>query len=229
MAYDGEPYVSVVELRQQIDKESKKDDTILRFILDAATQMINDVTGHPDGFRAAAASARVMAGSGSAVQWIDECIEVTTVEVKRSPTDSTYTAWSTADWVAATGEPRTPNFNRLPHRFLMALPTGSYSFFTSGSAIMREGFSPLHITDSKFAIPTVRVTARWGYSEEPPQPIKQATLICASRWFKRGQGVWADTLANQEMGQLMFMKQLDPDAALILERGKYLAPMLARR
>ena len=55
----------------------------------------------------------------------------------------------------------------------------------------------------------------------PPDEIKQATIIQAMRWFKRGQQAFSDTGAVLELGQLRYTQKLDPDVALILESPRF--------
>lgn len=53
---------------------------------------------------------------------------------------------------------------------------------------------------------------RW----RPFQPVEQATLTQAARFFKRAQQAYADAGANYELGQLVYAKRLDPDVEVIL-------------
>lgn len=62
---------------------------------------------------------------------------------------------------------------------------------------------------------SVKVTAAFGYSATVPDDIKQACIIQAARWFKRGHQGYQDTGAIVELGQLRYTK-LDPDVMEIL-------------
>jgi hypothetical protein len=206
-----ELYATIDELKAQVNKEYDDDDTVLTAIITAASRAIDNYCNRiNDGFVAASsASARVFPGSGKAYQFIDECIEIETVGVKDSATDETYTTWTTDDWIGATGEPKMPNFNRVPYNFIMIrLDTGSYTYFP------------------KSPFPIVQVTAKWGYAEVVPSSIKQATITTAARWYKRGQSSWADTLASGDFGQLQFRKVLDPDVQMMLRAGRYVRPAI---
>lgn len=223
-------YASVVELKQQIGKELASDNTVLDFLLQKASETIDRICNVREGFFLAdeTASARDYAGSGRSFLWIDDTVEITNVAVKDSPSDAAFVDWDAADWRAASGDPSRPNFNSTPYAFLIALSSGGYSIFNTSASHNRPGFRPLSLEGAVYG-PTVRVTARWGYSDVVPGPIEQAAIIQASRWYKRGQGVWGDTLANAQMGQLTFMKKLDPDLELILSNGRFLGPMVKRR
>ena len=222
-------YASVVELRNQINKTGTGDDDELALLLDAASQAIDNHCNRPDGFIAdVSASARVYTGSGGPFQFIDECVSISTVAVKDSPTDSTYTSWSSSDWTGFAGDPNNPEFQptvkQKPYTAVMIAAGGSYSHFTSGKYTSRRGFRPSFYVAR--GVPTVQVTARWGYAAEVPDAIKQACLTQAARWYKRGQSAWADAVGNPELGQLMYTKKLDPAIQHILENGRYVRPVI---
>jgi len=216
-------YGTATELRERIDRTATADDATLTTIIRAASRNINLACNRPDGFIATTvAEARLYAGSGMPYQLIDECIAVTTVEVKNSADDDDYDEWNTGDWIAYSGDHRWPDFNRLPHDGVMVDPTGDESLFTSGEYVTRGGFRP--IVDVARAVPTVRITARWGYSEQIPEDIKEAALMQSARWYKRYQSAMSDTLASGELGMLLYQKELDPDVRRILNGGRYVKP-----
>lgn len=218
-------YASVQELREQIEKTGTEDDDVIAAIIEAASQCIDRFCNRPDGFVAdTVASARIYSGSGLPVQWIDECVAVALVEVKDDPTDDTYTAWAATDWIAASGDPRRPDFNRTPYLFLVTAADGDYDYFTGGRMIYKAGFRPLEPRYEQHGVPTVRVTAKWGYSAVVPTVIKQACITMASRWYKKAQGAHGDTLASPELGQLIYRKVLDPDVEMILVNGRFVRP-----
>ena len=65
------------------------------------------------------------------------------------------------------------------------------------------------------------MTARWGNSENVPDDVKQACIIQAARWWKRGQTGFADSTASPELGELRYAKKLDPDVeAIVVEGGR---------
>jgi hypothetical protein len=202
-------YASVDELKAQIGKQNDNLDPVIEAILEAATEAINNHCNRPDGFEAPAlASARSYPGSGEDVVWIDDNVEVTLVEVKTSQYATTYVAWGATDWVAGRGDPQKPDFNRLPYQWIAALPTGSYQCFPK----------------SKF--PIVQVTARWGHAAAVPAVIKQACITHAARWFKRGEGAWADTIGNADMGIMQYRKSIDPDVDYMLVKGRMIRPSI---
>lgn len=222
-------YATVNELRNQIGKTGETDDVELAALLDAASGAINNYCNRPDGFQAdSTASARLYTGSGGPVQEIDECVSVTTVAVKDAPSDSSYTAWVSGDYIEFAGDANRPDFQPTvkgkPYTALMIDPTGDYSLFTAGTYTSRRGFRPSFNVSR--GVPTVQVTAAWGYASVIPDAIKQACIIQAARWYKRGQSAWADTVGSPDLGQMMYRKQLDPDVKHLLEDGRYTRPSI---
>lgn len=229
-------YATVKELRAFAGIDSTGDDVELAQLLDGAARSINRWCNRSDGFFAVqTATARYYPGSGRTYQLIDECVAITTVAVKDSATDTDYTDWDTpttmyagdGDWLPFAGDPQSPLFDRVPYTAIMTDLNGDYSTFTSGLCTTRRGFRPTSTV--KRAVPTVKVTARWGYADAVLDDIRVANLIEATRWYKRLQSGASDTLASSELGQLMYTKKLDPDAEAILIGGRYVRPAIGRR
>ena len=213
-------YCTLTELKGQINKTISTDDVDLQVVIDAATRAIDRTCKRPDGFVAlATAVARYYPGSGTPIQRIDECTDITLVEVKDSSSDTTYVAWAATDYTYASGDPRRPDFNRTPYTFLIVSPSGDYSVFTQGEYAHQRGFKA--VEDLRFAVQTVKVTAKWGYATAVPADIKMACLMQSARWFKRMEGAMADALASGDVGMIMYTKEIDPDIAGILIRGSY--------
>lgn len=220
-------YCTVDQVREDIGKVNADRDHIIRRDIKAASRVIDRVCNRiEDGFVApSTAVTREFVGSGTRVQWIDEAAAISLVEVKTSRDTATYTAWAATDWRPATGDPRTPDFNRTPYQLLL-IPSGSdYSIFTGGRTARMNGFRPLPDDEELgWVEPTVRVTAKWGYALVVPDDISLACSIQVARWFKRGESSWADTLGNADTGIIMYRKKLDPDIQLILKDGRWIRP-----
>jgi hypothetical protein len=233
-------YATLGELKVAINVLTASDDTILQAWLDAAEKSVNNFCNRPDGFLAPAiASARYYPGSGKAFQLIDETPAITAVAVKDSPTDeeNQYVAWTVgvvgttlaADVFPATGDPLAPDFTSLPYTLLVCAPNGQYSTFTSGRFGTLRGWHDDIDRGGSYHLPTVKVTAKWGYATVVPPTIKQASIMQAGRWYKRAQSAMADTLASVDLGALLYTKAVDPDIAMILVEGRYCKPVLGRR
>ena len=225
-------YATVIEARMDVDLRSITNDLSVARALDGAARTIDQFCGRPEGFFAdVTANAKYYNGRGRSHLYIDECVEITEVAVKDSASDTTYVAWNSpttalagdGDWVACTGDPDDPEYNLFPWTLLIVDPNGDESIFIDGAIGNRGGRARAP------GAPTVRVTARWGYSATIPDDIKTANIMQAARWYKRLQGGMSDTLASADIGQLMFRQVIDPDVALILVQGRYVVPTLARR
>lgn len=220
-------YCSVAEVKAQVGKTGSDADTILTAMVTAASRAIDNFCNRPDGFVATStASARVYAGEGRSWQRIDECTEISLVAVKASPTDSSYTSWATTDWIAFKGDPERPNFNATPYDAVMCSAVGNYSIFTSGFFSTKQGFRPDPDYEYKRGVPTIQITAKWGYATTVPAAIKQAAITLCARWWKRGESAWSDVLASGELGQLLYRKELDPDVKMMLVAGRYVRPAI---
>lgn len=218
------PYATVSDLKNRLNIVSTDTtrDSVMAALLEAAERAINGLCNRPHGFIAdATASARYYPGNGADCMRIDECTQITTVAVKDSPTDTGYTDWGAptttlagdGDWIPATGSADNPEYNRTPYTLLIIDPNGSYSHFTSGVLGGRK-------------VPTVKVTARWGYADTVPPQVKEACVVQASRWWKRGESGWADSAANPDMGGLQFRQSIDPDVKGMLIEARLIVPAI---
>lgn len=225
-------------LKAQMNKTNTDKDVTIDMILEAASRGIDRFCNRPDGFNADDdAVSRIYRGSGRNWQNIDECVAVTLVEVKESVTVTAYTAWTVGDWIAMSGDPADPDFNSLPFDALMVDPTGDQAVFTGAISLDDVYFGSAGIPSSsrdlypgrRAAAPTVRVTARWGYAAETPEPIRQACAMQAIIWYKRMEGAMASALANPELGTIELFKALDPAVEFLLSLGRYVKPATGRR
>ena len=229
-------YCTLASVKARMQKADTDADAFLPMIIDAASRAIDNFCNRPDGFEASdAAIARYLSGNGRAVLLIDECVEIIAVAVKDAATDTAYTAWQTpttnmagdGDWLAFSGAPENPDFDSLPYESLMTDLNGDYRTFTSGRYLGLRGFRPEG--DASRSVPTVQVTAKWGYAINVPDAIKEACIMQVIRWYKREQGAMASALASAELGTLDLFRTLDPDFEFILAMGRYVRPATGRR
>lgn len=211
-------YASIADLKAQVQTGDTDYDATFQLLLNAAAEAIDRFTNRThkhDAFLADdEATARVYSAKSIHHLYIDECIEVTLVKVKDSATDTGYdTSLASTDWFVCRGSPERPIFNRTPYDLLILSSYGTQEPFTSGVFPFRN-------------VPTVQVTAKWGYAAYSnfPAVVKEATLVQASRWWKRSQSAWADTLASADMGTLMYQKVLDPAIQLMLVKSRLIRP-----
>lgn len=206
-------YATAAELRANVDIDGATDDAVLLSLLTAVSLAIDRFCNRPKGFVAlSTAEADYFVGIGRSYIYIEECTEITTVAVKESITDTTYTDWEATDWFAFRGDPLFPETNRTPYHGLIVQPGGSYATFLDGRV------------DNHSAVPTVAVTAKWGYAATCPETIKTAAIAEASRYYKMGETAYADALMNQEMGELRFYKDMSPVTKMLLVSARYVRP-----
>lgn len=217
-------YATLEEIKPAISIKASElqYDDLLQFWLNAAAKAVDNYCNRPDGFVAdSTASARLYVGSGDRYQSTDEFVAITKVEVLDSPTDTTYVTWAASDYTAIRGGMAHPDFQPLskgyPYNGLLIAVNGDYSTWTSG--IFRNPAN---------RVPTVRLTAKWGFATEVPDTIKAATIMQAARWYKRAKSSMSDVMVNQELGRIMFQGItgfiLDTDIRSILEYGRYVIP-----
>ncbi len=163
-----------------------------------ASRLIDRITGREEGaYQVSAATVRYFDGSGCGFQWVDEMAEApTAVAVSDDGSVTTYTSWASTDYMpwpynaAAQGRP----YTRLDVDQL----NGNHALF--------------------YAFPrSVKVTAKWGYSTEVPEDVQQAVIVQTVRWFKRAQQAFQDAGAIFDLGQLRYVKQVDPDVQVMVE------------
>lgn len=193
-------YLTTAELMDEMpDVEwSGRYEPLLEKLILRASRLIDRITGREEGaYKVSSATVRYFDGSGQAFQWVDEMAEApTAVAVSDTGSLTSYTSWAATDY--------------------MPWP---YNAAAQGRPYIRLDVDQLNGDHALFyAFPkSVKVTAKWGYSTAVPEDVQQAVIIQAVRSFKRAQQAFQDAGAIFELGQLRYVKQLDPDVALIVE------------
>lgn len=193
-------YLTTAELMDEMpDVEwSGKYEPLLDALIGRSSRLIDRITGREEGaYKVAAATVRTFDGSGCGFQWVDEMAEApTAVAVSETGALTSYTAWAATDY--------------------MPWP---YNAAAKGLPYLRLDVDQLNGDHALFyRFPkSVRVTAKWGYSTAVPADVQQAVIVQTVRWFKRGQQAFQDAGAIFELGQLRYVKQLDPDVQLIVD------------
>lgn len=219
------PYATPAELASQIDVDLTKYSAQVTTLLQVCSEAVNKVCKRPNGFVANDTfTSKLFVGDGTPIQRIPDCVAISSVAVKKSLYDTVYTTWLATDWLPFSGGIDNPNFQPLdddepkPYTGIMTLASGNYNIFTDGRLI--PGVVSRKPTRT---MPTIQVTAKWGYAVVVPNPVKQAVLILASRYFKRSQAVWADALARSDFQELRFVSETDPAFDWLLEPYKRVA------
>lgn len=231
----GYEYASLQEAKDSLFISTTQYDALLPIWIQEASAAIDTYTNRPDGFHSnGEPTAREFGGSGKAIQWIDECTRVTKVEVKPSVTseDSEYITWSTADYLPGRGDPvQNPVFGDFPFRpyqWLMTKANAIFPIWMPGRFGWLRGFRPdTDYGEIKRTLPTVRVTANWGYSLSTPPQIKLACIMQVGRWKKRLESGMTDSATAPDFGIETFRKHyetLDNEVAMLLIKGRFCRP-----
>lgn len=190
------PYATLEEAKAMSAMQSDAHDVAFQLALNAAGEAIEHLCQRR--FVAdAVASVREYSGTGVAWVYVDECIAVEQVEV-RAPA-----GWTVIEAVGFAGDALRPSY-RPPYAGVVRVDGGI--FFTGDVGA------------------TVRVRARWGYAESVPPVVKMACIGQATRWLKRSQGSWADTLMAGDAGTMLYKQVLDPDIKMMLVSGRLVRP-----
>lgn len=231
------PYTTAAEIRAQMDASSSDDDAQFTRLALAASRFIDGYTGRfADGFVAAEESSeRVYPGSGKRWMWIDEAVEIEEISVKQSVTDPTFSKLLlSTDWRGFRGDPRSPNslnFNKTPYQGIMLTASSSVVRWLEGTYWNGDYFyynDPDSYAEQAFE-PTISVTARWGYGDDIPPVIKEATIMQAIRLYKRQQGGMADALISGDFGQSRFLAEVDKDVKAMLQKSRLIRPNFGGR
>lgn len=138
-------------------------------------------------------------GSGDLEQIIDPCISLSQVSVSESGgrASTNYTDWTEdTDYYAS---PYNYSANGKPIRSLIVdNDSGSKGNF----APVRKG---------------VKVQGVFGYSLTPPEVVAQACRIQTVKWVMRAKAGWQDATVNQQAGEFIYARGLDPDVKRLLD------------
>jgi hypothetical protein len=200
-------YITLAEVQHHMPESglfaSTDYDLVLSGLISSVSRLIDrEVGGEPNFFAPTTDNVtRYYDGSGLDEQEIEPAIAITELAVSEYGylSSSDFTVWQSADYL-------TTPYNALPIRALLVD----------------------RLTGDKLRFPnyrkSIRVTGRFGYSESPPDDIKQAAMIQVIRWFMRAKQGYATNGANPEAGSITVnvnnragsSPRLDPDVAALL-------------
>jgi hypothetical protein len=177
-------------------------DSLVTTLITRACRLIDtEARRKPGAFAISSSSSdnetRYYTGSGNDEQWVDEMAGAPSyvgISNTGGVQATDYDTVSSTDYFLY---PDNAAYDYKPYRRIdLDSLNGAYSTFYA----FRRG---------------VKVTAPFGYSttDNTPDDIKQAAIITTVRWFKRGQQGFQDAGAVPELGQMFYVKALDPDVA----------------
>src|SRR5574341_150455 len=186
-------------------------DTVLGTLITRASRIIDGLLGRePGSFAVGSDVTKYFDGSGCLEQWIGELAALpTSVSVAETGvvddaagSNGTYTLWANRDY-------RPWPYNNL----------------AEGKPILRLDIDLLSgAKQIWYSFPkAVKVVGKFGFAttSNTPSEIVQAAEIQTVRWFKRAQQTFQDAGAIVELGQLRYVKKLDPDVENVLMKTKF--------
>jgi hypothetical protein len=189
-------YITVDEVKEDQPSNpwgSSYDKLIDTMIPAACRLMDQELLVKPGAYAVESETTRYFDGSGSSVQMVDPMADAPSeIAVNENGDLSTYTVWSATDYYL---QP----YNSTPYReIVIDLMNGTKAVW--------------------YRYPkAVKITAKFGISTEAPALVKRATIIQVHRWIQRATQGYEDVGALRDIGQLKYVKELDPDVKTILE------------
>lgn len=189
-------YATLQQLKSAIGIADGFDDSALEMAIESASRQIDSYTERY--FYNAGTATKIFAPIDNWVCPTEDFITLTKVETSEDG-ESYDTEWSADDWQA---EPLNGRAGGLATSFTQIRAIDSYLFpYRQGEA-------------------TVRLTGTWGWSAVPIA-ITQATIILASRIFKRLDSPLG--IISNELGSMRVGFRLDPDVQHLIEPYRRIA------
>jgi hypothetical protein len=183
-------YATLLDVKNALRITDSLDDGLLETAIESASRMVDGFTAR--NFSNAGTAVRNFAATDAINLIIDDAISVTEV-ASTDEIGDTYTIWDVTDYQL---EP------------LNGTSDGLYSPFTHIRAV-NDYLWP--VTDQQAL---VRITGTWGWPAIP-SAVKQATIIQASRLFKRLDSPLG-VAGFGDMGAVRVSRFLDPDVEQLL-------------
>lgn len=176
-------------------------DTALTQMVTDASRLIDSLVGRWENYfyPSTSGETRYYDGNADVEMRVDEMVSITSVAVSEQGgvESSDYTSWGSSDYYSW---PYNATANAEPIRKLCVdVWNGSKTYWNP----YRK---------------SVKVTGLFGYSAAPPAIISRAARIQAMRWFMRAKQGYQDAGAIVELGQMTYVKELDPDVQKILSK-----------
>ena len=170
------------------------DDTMFEMAIESASRMVDDDCDRVF-YASGTAVARVFAPSDHYVAQIDDAIAITSVATDDDEDGVYETVWAATDYQT---EPLNGTVGGQPWPITRLRAIGDQMF------------------DDDDAQATLKVTGQWGFGTATPIAITQATLILASRIYKRADSPLG-VAGFGDMGAMRVTRN-DPDYANLISR-----------
>jgi len=225
-------YANPEEIYQAIRATKQDDNVQVKRIIGTVSRWIDAFMNRKDyGFVALeTATANVYTGNAKSYLYLPDFIDTPTVKMKTSIDETTYDyTFLSGEILPFRGDPRNPNYNSLPYHGIIVAYNATYPYFTSGRpASVSRKWNRLYPdnSDNEVSLPTVQVTAKWGYSETVPEIIKEVCIIETLRLYKQEQAGMGDAGFNTQLGNTQYVKALHPSAKDMLLKSNLKKPKI---
>ena len=175
-------------------------DSALNDMIQASSRLIDSLVGRwPNFFYGTTSETRIYDGNGDVELRIDEAVSVSAVAVAEQGgvESSDYTTWSSSDFY--TYPYNASQLSEPIRKIIVDIWNGSKAYWYP----YRKG---------------VKVTGIFGWSSAPPEIINRSARIQTIRWFMRAKQGYQDAGAIAELGQIQYVKELDPDIQKALHK-----------
>ena len=185
-------YSTLAEVKSALHITDSIDDSLLEMAIESASRLLDAYTAR--SFYNAGTASRYFVADNDWLTNIDDAITITEVATDTSA-DGTYDIiWQASDYQL---EPLNGRIDGLAMPYNAIRAVGDYTFPIWGGEAL------------------VKVTGTWGFSAVPTA-IKQATIIQASRFFKRLDSPLG-VLSSPDLGFIRVGSRLDPDVAQLVD------------
>lgn len=187
-------YATLAEVKAalRIPTADTLDDALLEMAIESASRLMDSYTAR--SFYNAGTAVRYFGATNDFYTSIDDAISISEIATDAEADGSYDTIWQATDYQL---EPLNGRVDGLPVPYNAIRAIGDYTF-------------PLYNEEG-----LVKVTAVWGWSALPIA-IKQATIIQASRIFKRLDSPLG-VLSSPDLGFIRVGSRIDPDVAQLVD------------
>lgn len=186
-------YATLAEVKAALRISDTIDDTLLETAIESASRLVDGYAGR--NFYSAGTAVRYYAPATNIITEIDDLQTLTSLEVSGNLNGTFDQTWSATDYQLEPLNGKVDGLTGWPYTTIRAV--GQFAFGTNiGEA-------------------SVKVTGVWGWAAVPTA-VKQATVIQASRIFKRLDSPLG-VLSSPDLGYIRVGTRLDPDVQQLVE------------
>lgn len=186
-------YATLAEVKAALRISDTIDDTLLETAIESASRLVDGYAGR--NFYSAGTAVRYYAPATNIITEIDDLQSLTSLEVSGNLNGTFDQTWSATDYQLEPLNGKVDGLTGWPYTTIRAV--GQFAFGTNiGEA-------------------SVKVTGVWGWAAVPTA-VKQATVIQASRIFKRLDSPLG-VLSSPDLGYIRVGTRLDPDVQQLVE------------